>query len=75
MAKYYSPSGKALQDTAVTPNILVADNTEDFVGPDDEENGPAEEKQEQKDRKTAPDDQLKRAIDVLKNPAQAQKPA
>ncbi|HZD32464.1 MAG TPA: S41 family peptidase [Candidatus Angelobacter sp.] len=75
VAKYYSPSGKALQDTAVTPNILVADNSEDFIGPDDDETGPAEEKQEEKERKTAPDDQLKKAIDVLKNPAQVQKPA
>ena len=32
VAKYYSPSGKALQDTAITPNILVADNTDDFAG-------------------------------------------
>ena len=72
VAKYYSPSGKALQDTAVTPNILVADSSDDLVGPDDDENPQAEEKQE-KEKKAAPDDQLKRAIDVLKNPAQ--KPA
>ena len=72
VAKYYSPSGKALQDTAVTPNILVADNSDDFVGPDDEDNAQPDEKQE-KEKKAAPDDQLKRAIDVLKNPAQ--KPA
>ena len=25
VAKYYSPSGKAIQDTAVTPNVVVAD--------------------------------------------------
>jgi hypothetical protein len=50
----------------------VADSSDDFVGPDDEENPQAEEKQE-KEKKAAPDDQLKRAIDVLKNPAQ--KPA
>ena len=73
VAKYYSPSGKALQDTAVTPNILVADNTDEFTGPDDDDSSPAEEKQQEKEKKPAPDDQLKRAIDVLKNPAQ--KPA
>ena len=28
VAKYYSPSGKAIQDTAVTPNVLVADDTD-----------------------------------------------
>jgi len=70
VAKYYSPSGKALQDTAITPNILVADNSEDFQGPDDDENAQPEEKQPEKEKKAAPDDQLKRAIDVLKNPAQ-----
>jgi len=73
VAKYYSPSGKALQDTAITPNILVADNSEELLLPDEDETVPNEEKQEEKEKKTAPDDQLKRAIDVLKNPAQ--KPA
>jgi len=73
VAKYYSPAGKALQDTAVTPNILVADSSEELLLPDEDESAPNEEKQEEKEKKTAPDDQLKRAIDVLKNPAQ--KPA
>jgi len=70
VAKYYSPSGKALQDTAVTPNILVADSTDDFLVPDEDENAQPDEKQQEKEKKAAPDDQLKRAIDVLKNPAQ-----
>ena len=70
VAKYYSPQGKALQDTAITPNILVADNTEELLGPDDDEGAQAEEKQESKEKKVTPDDQLKKAIDVLKNPAQ-----
>ena len=69
VAKYYSPSGKALQDTAVTPNILVADSTDDYLVPDEDENTQPEEKQEH-EKKVTPDDQLKRAIDVLKNPAQ-----
>jgi len=70
VAKYYSPSGKALQDTAVTPNILVADSTDDFLVPDEDENAQPDEKQQEKEKKAAPDDQLKHAIDVLKNPAQ-----
>jgi carboxyl-terminal processing protease len=70
VAKYYSPSGKALQDTAVTPNIVVADSTDDYLVPDEDENTQPDEKQQEKEKKTAPDDQLKRAIDVLKNPAQ-----
>ena len=70
VAKYYSPSGKALQDTAITPNILVADSTDDFLVPDEDENAQPDEKQQEKEKKVAPDDQLKKAIDVLKNPAQ-----
>jgi len=73
VAKYYSPSGKALQDTAVTPNIAVADSSDDYLVPDEDENAQPDEKQQEKEKKAAPDDQLKRAIDVLKNPAQ--KPA
>jgi carboxyl-terminal processing protease len=69
VAKYYSPSGKALQDTAVTPNIVVADSTDDYLVPDEDENTQPDEKQE-REKKVTPDDQLKRAIDVLKNPAQ-----
>jgi carboxyl-terminal processing protease len=70
VAKYYSPSGKALQDTAITPNILVADSSDDFLVPDEDENTQPDEKQQEKDKKAQPDDQLKRAIDVLKHPAQ-----
>ena len=33
IAKYYSPSGKAIQDTAVTPNIVVADADDDAASP------------------------------------------
>jgi carboxyl-terminal processing protease len=73
VAKYKSPSGKALQDTAVTPNILVADSSDDFQVPDEDENTQPDEKQIEKDKKSAPDNQLQKAIDILKNPAQ--KPA
>src|ERR1700687_3002536 len=40
VAKYYSPSGKAIQDAAITPNVVVADE-EDNVITDDEEETPA----------------------------------
>jgi carboxyl-terminal processing protease len=65
VAKYYSPSGKALQDTAVTPNILVADASDDFIAPDEDENA-EDDAQEQKEKATQPDDQLNKAIEVLK---------
>jgi carboxyl-terminal processing protease len=64
VAKYYSPSGKAIQDTAVTPNILVADNLDDLNGPDDEtDNNPQPETK----KTNQPDEQLRRAIEVLKS--------
>ena len=31
VAKYYSPSGKAIQEVAVTPNVLVADDTDNVI--------------------------------------------
>jgi carboxyl-terminal processing protease len=67
VAKYYSPSGKAVQDTAVTPNILVADNSDDFIAPDEDENAPDDAQQEKQQKANQPDDQLNRAIEVLKN--------
>ena len=71
VAKYYSPSGKALQDTAITPNILVADSNDDFLVPDEDENVEPDQTKEEKQPDNKPDDQLKRAIEVLR--AQGQK--
>ena len=71
VAKYYAPDGKAIQDTAVTPNILVADATDDFIAPDEDDNAQdeaKEEKQEKQEKANQPDDQLNRAIQVLKTP-------
>src|SRR5713101_6288785 len=65
VAKYYSPSGKAIQDSAVTPNIVIADSDDDAALPDDEDNAaPADE-----DKKQPPqqDEQLHKAIQVLKS--------
>jgi carboxyl-terminal processing protease len=64
IAKYYTPSGKAIQDTAITPNVLVADADQDSVLPDDD-SGPTTD-QERKIEKQHEDDQLHKAIDVLK---------
>jgi carboxyl-terminal processing protease len=65
IAKYYSPSGKAIQDSAVTPSIVVADSDDDAALPDDEDTAaPADE-----DKKQPPqqDEQLHKAIQVLKS--------
>jgi carboxyl-terminal processing protease len=67
VAKYYSPSGKAVQDTAVTPNILVADGNDDFIAPDEDENADDSAQQEKQQKANQPDDQLNKAIEVLKN--------
>jgi carboxyl-terminal processing protease len=64
VAKYYSPGGKAIQDVAVTPNVLVAD-AEDSVALDDEE-APAQDQQEEHPKKSQ-DDQLHKALEVLKS--------
>jgi len=65
IAKYYSPSGKAIQDTAITPNVLIADTDEDAPLPDDEQESvtPADEN---KTKAPQQDEQLRKAIEVLK---------
>src|SRR5579872_4511197 len=67
VAKYYSPSGKAIQETAVTPNVLVADETENVITPEDEDSTPAPD-QEAKPKPTV-DDQLNKAVEILKSHA------
>jgi carboxyl-terminal processing protease len=65
VAKYFAPNGKAIQDTAVTPNILVADAaTDDFISPEDEQREEAPPEVPSKPQK---DEQMRRAIEVLKN--------
>ena len=69
VAKYYSPSGKAIQDTAITPNVVVADAIDDGVSPDDDDNSAAPEKNNEEKAKPAVDDQLNKAVEVLKSRA------
>jgi carboxyl-terminal processing protease len=65
IAKYYSPQGKAIQDAAVTPNVLVADIADDAAVPDEDDNAPPADVE----KKAAPehDEQLDKAIEVLKS--------
>lgn len=67
VAKYYSPGGKAIQDAAVTPNVIVADADDGAVAPDDDAVTP-ETPQEAKPKNTV-DDQLNKAVEVLKSHA------
>src|SRR5216684_5362438 len=64
VAKYYSPSGKAIQDASVTPTVVVAD-AEDAVGPEDDEQETTP--QPEAKPKNTQDDQLKKAVEVLKS--------
>jgi carboxyl-terminal processing protease len=64
IAKYYSPDGKAIQDAAVTPNIVVADQ-------DDSDNSADDGSDDNNQPETKPavpkvDLQLQRAVAVLK---------
>ena len=67
VAKYYTSNGKVIQDTGITPNILVASNDDVVAISDDDDSNSTEEPQ-----KTQPkeDEQLRRAIEVLKTKAQ-----
>lgn len=68
VAKYYTPNGKIIQDTGITPNILVA-STDDIVTiTDDDDNTTTEETPKATQPKE--DEQLRRAIEVLKNKQQ-----
>ena len=66
IAKYYTPNGKAIQDAAVTPNFVIADSTEDDSALPDEDQQAVPDEQNQKP-KNQTDEQLKKALEVLKN--------
>jgi carboxyl-terminal processing protease len=66
VAKYYSPSGKAIQETAVTPNVLVADETDNVIS---EEDGQESAPEPEAKPKNTQDDQLHKAVEVLKSRA------
>jgi len=68
VAKYYSPSGKAIQDTAITPNVQIADAVDDAVSPDDD-GGAATPSDEETKPKNTIDEQLNKAVEVLKSRA------
>ena len=67
VAKYYSPGGKAIQDAAVTPNVLVADTDDDAGGLPDEDQAPANSDEKNVKPRNPQDEQLNKALEVLKN--------
>ena len=70
VAKYQSPSGKKLEDEGVTPGFLVASNIDDN-GPVDEDAAPETQQQPQETKKptVTVDEQLNKALDLLKSKA------
>lgn len=70
IAKYASPSGKKFEDDAVTPGTVVASNLDDLDGGDDDTSLPAvpgaTSAPKAPKKLAVPDDQLTKAIDMLK---------
>jgi carboxyl-terminal processing protease len=62
VAKYYAPSGKAIQDTSVTPSVAVADS--EVPEPASDEAG-AEPKPRTEPEPKSEDLILKKALEVL----------
>jgi carboxyl-terminal processing protease len=58
VAKFHSPSGKAIQDTGVTPTVMVTE-TEPFIESEDEAQPQPEPKKQDED------ELLKKAVEVL----------
>jgi carboxyl-terminal processing protease len=68
VAKYYTPGGKAIQDTAITPNVMVADADEaDLVLPDEDQDNGSADQEFRKEERQKQDEQLRRSIQLLKN--------
>lgn len=67
VAKYYTPGGKAIQDNSITPNITVADADLLDTGNDDNDDETTAADEQKKQQGQRADEQLKRAIAVLKN--------
>jgi len=68
VAKYESPSGKKLQDEGVTPSVLVASNVDQAAAVDDE-SGPVETQTTPAKPSITVDEQLTKALTLLKNKA------
>jgi carboxyl-terminal processing protease len=74
VAKYESPSGKKLQDEGITPGVLVASNTDQVGGQDEDAGVPEDNPTTQGANAPAKpsvtvDEQLSKALALLKNKA------
>jgi len=66
VAKYASPSGKKFEDDAVTPGTLVASNLDDLDDAADDTAAAAKNPAPAKHSAAVVDDQLTKALDMLK---------
>ena len=62
VAKYYSPSGKAIQDAAVTPNVVVAASDDSALPDEDEDENAPEQLKPQAPQQDLP---LQKAVELL----------
>jgi carboxyl-terminal processing protease len=69
VAKYESPSGKKLEDEGVTPGVLVASNIDDNAPVDEDAATPTTPQPETKKPAVSIDEQLNKALDLLKSKA------
>src|ERR1700723_3159731 len=65
VAKYESPSGKKIQDEGVTPGVLVASNTDDGTGADDDTAVDTATPAPIKKPAVTVDEQLTKGLDIL----------
>jgi carboxyl-terminal processing protease len=69
IAKYESPSGKKIQDDGVTPGVLVASNNDEAAVAEDDTTTASENKPPLQKPSVTVDEQLTKALDLLKNKA------
>jgi carboxyl-terminal processing protease len=65
VAKYYSPSGKVIQDAAVTPNVVVASSDDEAALPDDDEDQTTPTEQPKQQQAPQQDLPLQKAVQIL----------
>ena len=73
VAKYFTSNGKVIQDTGITPNVLVASAEDAVVVSDDDDGSSTTTPEEPQKVQPKEDEQLRRAIEVVKAKAAAQK--
>jgi carboxyl-terminal processing protease len=69
VAKYQTPSGKKLQDEGVTPGVLVASNVDQAAAVDEDAATPADNQATPAKPSVTVDEQLSKALSLLKNKA------